>query len=82
MTSTSSIRTNTVSLHSSLLIILLLSLGQDMYTYLSDLKKPLKEQLEAGIANQRSRFPTSMGIASEALNARKMVCSNNVEEDH
>lgn len=53
-----------------------------MYTYLSDLKKPLQEQLEAGIANQRSRFPTSMGLASEALNLRRMLHSNRVEMEH
>lgn len=53
-----------------------------MYTYLSDLKKPLKEQLEACIANQKTRYPASMGLTGACLAARTLLSTNAVEQDH
>lgn len=60
---------------------LIIFIGNDIYTHLLDLEKPLTLLLQEGIAKIKTRFPLRMGLSGAVLETRKILFSNKIEDE-
>jgi hypothetical protein len=52
-----------------------------MFTYITDLSKPLRKTIDGGSGGTMTRYPTNMGLTGLAFTERSVISSNQLDTD-